>query len=124
MVRNLIFIGLLGIVPVVGFAQKAFEAVVYKAKLQAKQNIKLILANGYIGGSQVSMLNKGKAILFTPDSGVPDEKAQITFHAQKQSVYFTLDNMQEGYDELPRYINGIYRVGNKKETVMFVLSTH
>lgn len=124
MVRKLIFILLLGVVPSVGFAQKAFEAVVYKTKLQNKQNVKLTLANGYIGGSQISMINKGKAVLFTPDSGVPDEKAQITFHAEKQLGYFTLDNMQEGYEELPRYINGIYRLGNKKVAVRFLLSAH
>lgn len=112
------FILLLAAVPFRSLAQKAFETVNYKGKLNNKV-IRLALANGYIGASSIKFTSKGKSLVFSPDSGVPDEHNKLIFRLAKyqQPNYFILSNMQEAYQELPLFINGEY-YNNKKFTLV------
>jgi hypothetical protein len=119
-ILKVLIVLLLACLPLGAIAQKAYETELYTAILKGKK-VKLSLANGYVGASIISWYvhGKDKPVLFTPESGVPDE--DYVFKSEKETYigYFTLKNIQEAYDNLPRYIQGYYRSGKFSLPVKF-----
>lgn len=116
-----LLIALLMLAPIVASAQKAYEPVEYSA---SHNNLKFqfTLGNGYLGASQVRLLQKGaKPVRFYPESGVPDNKDQLIFRAAKHHDYFIMNSMHESYDDVPKMMIGRYWSGNHWSVIKFVL---
>lgn len=116
------FLLLIALLPVTGFAQKAYESALYSTKLQGKL-IRLTLANGYIGASKIRLSGPAKTSSFLPDSSVADKDNRLVFRAaaSDSAAYFILSNMQEVYEQLPATINGQYYSGEKRINIKFHL---
>ncbi|WP_183562611.1 hypothetical protein [Mucilaginibacter sp. SP1R1] len=104
-----LFILLLATLPLFSLAQKAYETARYTTRL-SNRTIRLTLANGYIGASEIVVFNanKNKPKRYAPESGAPDAQNQLSFRPinNKGQEYFIMSNMQEAYGQLPAYING------------------
>ncbi|PTS96184.1 hypothetical protein DBR11_19610 [Pedobacter sp. HMWF019] len=112
--KQLYILLLIILLPVFTYAQKAYEAVPYSGMMN-KKPVKLSFADGYIGASSITLTNSknGRKIIFSPDAGYVGEDKKLKFHRSSPSPvlssdYFTLINLTEYYDTLPKSINGIY----------------
>lgn len=113
------------VLPIFTYAQKAYEAVPYKGVLN-KKVVKLIFADGYLGASSITLTNSknGMKIIFSPDVGYVGEDKKLKFHRSSPSPvlssdYFTLINLTEYYDTVPKSINGIYYNKGKNYKIRF-----
>ena len=102
-------------------AQKAYDAAYYHSKT-GNRTLKLELGMGYFAASNIKRaIGSARPITFYPDTAVPDDQYQMTFHARAQPDYFILDDMQESYDTAPPVITGRYWSGKKWSAIKFVL---
>ncbi|GAA4098475.1 hypothetical protein GCM10022392_22890 [Mucilaginibacter panaciglaebae] len=112
---------LCALLPQFALAQKAYDAVHYLGK-QDGQIFRLTLGNGYLAASKIKLLPaNGKPIIFNPDSAIPDDKDQLTFHAKGHTDYLIMNNMKESYDSSPETMVGRYWSGQRWAAVEFVL---
>ena len=113
---------LLWLLPLLGFAQKAYETASYKGYLR-RRPVKLVLANGYAGASVISWFGaaKSKAVRFTPEDNAPGTQYIFRSDDASRKDYFTLNHIQEVYERLPKIITGYYRSAKHKERVDFYL---
>jgi hypothetical protein len=98
---------------------KAYEVVNYQCNLSGR-TVKFMLANGYIGASAIKIIRaKMKPLRFVPAAAVADEQNSLKFVSARQDNpdYFILENMQDGYEELPALINGKYHSRSKTTPV-------
>ena len=102
------------LLPAWAFCQKAYEAIQYKGAVQ-NLIVKLTLANGYIGASELLTINKktGTRKKFLPEKGYADDSGKLKFihytPAGKLLVnYFILSGMEESYAGIPNKILGEY----------------
>lgn len=109
------------LMPALVSAQKAYKAVRYKATSDTPE-FYLTLGNGYLAASKITRMDGDKPVLFYPDSNLPDDKDQLTFHASGQSDYFILNNMLEHYDQSPDIIVARYWTDKRWQIIKFVLS--
>jgi|GEM_PF-4540346 len=108
------------LIPAPASAQKAYEAVKYKAKLNSSK-FYFTLGNGYLGASKIESSSGSKPALYYPDSGVPDNKDQLTFHAKGHADYFIVNNIQETYQSLPKIMIGRYWTARRWRIIKFFL---
>jgi hypothetical protein len=123
MIRKTILITLLIIAPLCSIAQKAYETVNYGGKIRG-QTISLILANGYIGASEISLKTspKAKPLIYMPEGGAPDGDNKLTFKSTKTAnSYFIINDMRDAYDRPPATIYGIFISGNKSVAVKLTI---
>jgi hypothetical protein len=113
--KNFITLTFLCFLTISGFAQKAFENVVFRGKAQGI-SIKLNYADGYLGGSDIRTtdLKTNKTSKFVPDYGSPDENHRLKFkhyaakHPEKElSDYIILDGINDE-ESAPKRIVGKY----------------
>jgi hypothetical protein len=117
----LTLIVLLGLASAPASAQKAYDAVHYVGKRDGCV-FRLVLGNGYLAASKIKLLpENGKPVFFNPDSAIPDNKDQLTFHAKGHSDYLIMNNMKERYDSSPEIVVGRYWSGKQWSAVKFVL---
>ncbi len=121
---------LLLVVAIIGFAsvsaaQKAYDAVYYTGKTQ-NITVKLTLANGYIGASEIKTTDSKtkKTSQFLPESGsVPDDKKlKFSHHSPSNKSftdYFILDAIEENYDRAPKIIYGTYYFNGRSYSITF-----
>lgn len=107
--------------PIFTSAQKAYKAVQYKASFDAHK-FQLILGDGYLAASKIKMWADGKPAVFYPDTGMPDDKDQLIFHAKEHDDYFILNDMEEHYDDAPKIVVGRYWTDKRWRIIKFVLS--
>jgi hypothetical protein len=112
------------LLPSFSFGQKAYEAVPYKGKMNHNE-VRLIFADGYIGASSITLLSGKKNILFFPDVGYVDHSKTLKFYrplptGTNSPDYFTLVNLTEYYDVLPKFIEGVYYKKGKTYRVKFL----
>jgi hypothetical protein len=90
----------------------------YTVNLHGKQ-IKLKLASGFGGASQIQM----GSVTYYANSGHPDAGNQMMFQSRyvQHIEYFVLTNIQESYDKLPAAISGKYHRGRSAVTLRFKL---
>jgi len=107
---------LLIVLPFVCFAQQRTAS--YTASLRGKP-IKLSLANGFSGGSQIQV----GSVTYYANSGHPDAGGHMMFQSKyvQNIEYFVLANIQDSYDKMPRVITGKYYRGRNSVTVRFKL---
>ncbi len=96
------------------FAQKAFDAVYYTGKTQ-NISVQFMLANGYIGGSEIKTtdLKTKKTSKFLPNFDEEGNSDRMKFYHYSTSKtkftdYFILNGIKDGYDENPSTIKGTY----------------
>jgi hypothetical protein len=108
--------------PLFSMAQKAFENVAYRGKLNSR-TVSFNLANGYIGASEIS-IRAAKTLRYTPEAGYVDRDGKMKFSLlttseKPASDYFVLEGMAETYEHLPATIKGIYYDKRKQLKVVF-----
>lgn len=95
-----------------GYGQKAYDPVYYTGKAGA-YTINLTLGNGYPGANELTRKDtlSEKKEVFTPDSGVPDERGTMQLFqldreagASIKGEYYLLYGMEELYDTPPATI--------------------
>jgi hypothetical protein len=113
---KVLIILLLIVLPFVGFAQQ--RTAIYTASLRGKQ-IKLSLANGFGGASQIQM----GSVTYYANSGHADAGGHMMFQSRyvQNIEYFVLANIQDSYDKMPGVITGKYYRGRNSVTVRFKL---
>ncbi|WP_439697642.1 hypothetical protein ACFGVS_04560 [Mucilaginibacter sp. AW1-7] len=107
----------LSLLPFLGFAQP--RTATYTANLHGKQ-IKLSLANGFSGASQIQV----GGVTYYANSGHPDAGNHLMFQSRyvQNIEYFVLANIQNSYDKLPEVITGKYYRGRNSVTIKFKLN--
>ncbi|QEC75289.1 hypothetical protein [Mucilaginibacter ginsenosidivorax] len=93
-------------------------AATYTANFRGQQ-IKLNLANGFSGASQIQM----GSVTYYANSGHPDASNHLMFQSRyiQKIEYFVLSNMHDSYDKLPAFINGKYYRGRNAVSIRFKL---
>lgn len=125
-IKQLSILAISMLLPVFALAQKAYEAIPYQGKMN-NSVVRLIFADGYIGASSITLLDPKtkKKILFLPDVGYVDESKTLKFYRPlptgvNSADYFTLVNLTEYYDTLPKSIQGAYFSKGKIYKVKFL----
>lgn len=125
-IKQLSMLAITMLLPVFALAQKAYDAVPYQGKMN-NWVVKLIFADGYIGASSITLVNPKtkRIILFRPDVGYVDESKTLKFYrplptGTNSPDYFTLVNLTEYYDILPKSIPGTYFAKGKIYKVKFL----
>ena len=106
----------LSLLPFLGAAQH--RTATYTANLHGKQ-IKLSLANGFSGASQIQM----GSVTYYANSGHADASNHLMFQSRyiQKIEYFVLANIQDSYDKLPEVITGKYYRGRNSVIIKFKL---
>ncbi|MHA4895726.1 hypothetical protein ACXZ1K_13315 [Pedobacter sp. PWIIR3] len=106
-------------------AQKAYEMVSYSGKLNGII-IKLNLADGYIGASEIKIKDTktGKPVVYIPESGTVGDSRQLKFSPlgttkSASNGYFILEKVEDVYDELPGTISADYYKAGKRNQIKF-----
>lgn len=98
--KNLWTVVFIFLLPSLSFCQKAFEAVHYIGKVQDLR-VRFKLADGYLPASEINVKStkSGKAILFIPESGMPDELENLSFYKKlpggSKREYFVISGLRE-----------------------------
>lgn len=123
LLKHILF-SILLVLPLFGCAQKAYDTVNY-CGTAAGMTIKLVLANGYLGASEIQLSSKKhkKALHFIPEKGVADVKQHLkflTYPAPEQAAknHFILYGMKMGYDILPPTVIGKYYSDGKQYAII------
>ncbi|MBE9597810.1 hypothetical protein [Pedobacter sp. MC2016-24] len=114
---------LMMLLPIFSLGQKAYEAIPYKG-MMGHSEVRLIFADGYIGASSITLLKSNRKIKFLPDVGYVDSSKTLKFYrplptGTNSPDYFTLINLTEYYDKLPKSIEGSYFKDGKISKVKF-----
>lgn len=109
--------------PTVGFAQKAYETVYYKGKVNG-MSIRLSYADGYLAASKITLTPKNKkAKSFIPEKGVTQANGQLKFlhyinPLQPALAYFILYRLKDSAEALPAEISGKYNDNKKQYSII------
>lgn len=103
--------------PVFAYAQKAYEAVEYRGKVQAL-TIRFTLADGYLGACEIEATpsKTHKKISYLPENGYADEHKKLTFYRRNESSktdHFVINGMEELFETPPSKIKGVYYIKDK-----------
>lgn len=107
----------------IGFAQKAYEAVYYKGKVNG-MIVKLSFADGYLAASKITLTPKNKkAKSFIPEKGVADANGQLKFlhyinPLQPAVAYFILYRLKDSAEVLSAEISGKYNDSKKQYSII------
>lgn len=121
-IKPLLFFTLMLLLPLLSLAQKAYDNVAYRGKLN-NRTVYLTLANGYIGASAIKF-TKPKVMKFVPEVNAVGEDGKLKFVPSKAtgnspSKYFLLEGMSEAFETLPNALKGIYYLKGKHLNVTF-----
>lgn len=105
-------------------AQKAFDNVTYKAKINGNSAL-LALADGYLPASRIIIYSKQGNQVFTPDTAEPDRNGELQFNAVKGTRSYKNNRgswlIVKGLSgsDLPSQIKAIYWDGKTRKNVVF-----
>jgi len=126
---RLFFVSLLWAAPVFAFSQipKAYTREIYQCRLH-NSIVKFVLADGYISYSSIKLYSPRyhKPIVFGAAAFSEDEHDRMKFITNQtgRHDYFILDNMQDGYSDIPLFISGRYYLNNKTTRLKMHLVAH